>query len=369
MSSSERSTSTSYTGAGVDTDREEAGLARLIRQIATTWPPSGVVGGVELPIGYFANVVNLGPFGLAITADGVGTKLVVAQLLGRYDTLGIDCVAMNVNDLLCVGATPLTMVDYIAVDDADPVLLEELAKGLCEGARQANISIPGGEIAQLRDLLKGYGDRPAFDLAGMAVGLVPLDRIVIGRDLQPGDVVIGLESNGIHSNGVTLARKVLFEQHGLAPDARLPGLRGTVGEELLRPTHIYVPEVVDVLRQVQDVRALIHLTSDGFFNLTRVDRDVGYVIDALPPEPPIFSLIRQYGDVSYAEMFRVYNMGVGFCIVVPPAAVDRVFSVMRAHGRAAFRIGHVVADTQRRVSIVPHRLTGSGREKRFAEGA
>src|SRR5205823_3090496 len=126
---------------------------------------------------------------------------------------------------------------------------------------------------------------------------------------------------------------------------------------------------VDVLQQVPDVKALIHITSDGFFNLTRVHNDVGYIIDELPPEPPIFSLIRKYGDVSYAEMFRVYNMGVGFCIVVPPSAVDRVLSIMRTHRRKAFRMGHVVADKQRRVSIVPHRLTGTGHEKRFAEGA
>jgi len=366
MTSDERSGITSYDQAGVDTEREEAGLARVVGRITKTWPTTGV-GKVELPVGYFANVIDIGGTGLAVTADGVGTKLVVAQMLGRYDTLGIDCVAMNVNDLLCVGATPLSMVDYIAVDEPDPALLDDLAKGLCEGAERANISIPGGEIAQLRDILKGHGTKPAFDLAGMAVGLVPLDRIVIGRDLREGDVLIGLESNGIHSNGVTLARKVLLETCGYGVNERLPGLTSTLGEELLRPTHIYVREIVELLGRVRDVRALIHITSDGLFNLTRVHADVGYVIEQVPPEPPIFSLIRERGDVSYAEMFRVYNMGVGFCVVVPPGEVDSVFSIMRAHHRKAFRMGYVVADAQRRVSIVPHKLTGSGHEKRFAE--
>jgi phosphoribosylformylglycinamidine cyclo-ligase len=367
MSATRRPGATSYDEAGVDTEREEAGLARLVRRVEATWPRSGL-GRVALPIGYFANVIDIGGTGLAITADGVGTKLVVAQMLGRYDTLGIDCVAMNVNDLLCVGATPLSMVDYIAVDEPDPTLLDDLAKGLCEGAKRANISIPGGEIAQLRDLLKGWGTKPAFDIAGMAVGLVPLDRIVIGRELREGDVLIGLESNGIHSNGITLARKVLFERCGYGVDDRPPGLASTLGEELLRPTHIYVPEIVELLQRVRDVRALIHITSDGLFNLTRVDADVGYVIEQLPPEPPIFSLIRREGGISWAEMFRVYNMGVGFCVVVPPADVDAVLSIMRAHDRKAFRMGHVVADAERRVTVLPHELVGRSREKRFVQG-
>src|SRR5213593_3989503 len=173
----------SYDAAGVDTEREEAGLARLVRRIEETWPRTGV-GTVALPVGYFANVIDIGGTGLAITADGVGTKLVVAQMLGRYDTLGIDCVAMNVNDLLCVGARPLSMVDYIAIDRADAAILDGIAIGLTVGARQAGVSISGGEISQLPDMVRG------FDLVGTAVGIVPLDHILVGQDLRPGDRVI-----------------------------------------------------------------------------------------------------------------------------------------------------------------------------------
>jgi phosphoribosylformylglycinamidine cyclo-ligase len=192
-----------YKAAGVDIGEADAGLRNIVKRITATWPKSGF-GAVKLPIGYFANVVDIGGIGLAISTDGVGSKAIVAQMVGRYDTIGIDCVAMNVNDLLCVGARPVSMVDCIAIDRADAAVLDGIAIGLTEGARQAGVSICGGEIAQLPDMVRG------FDLVGTAVGTVPLDRIMIGRDLEPGDAVIGVASSGIHSNGFTLARRVLF---------------------------------------------------------------------------------------------------------------------------------------------------------------
>ena len=186
---------------------------------------------MQLPIGYFANVVDIGGIGLAMCTDGVGSKAIVAQMMGKYDTIGIDCVAMNVNDLLCVGARPVSMVDYIAVERADAAVLDGIAVGLAEGARQAGISISGGEIAQLRDVVRG------FDLVGTAVGTVPLDRIIVGRDIAPGDRVIGIASSGIHSNGFSLARRVFFEQaqalgRPCLPRARLPARRGTAAADL-----------------------------------------------------------------------------------------------------------------------------------------
>src|SRR5579871_1801870 len=176
-----------YREAGVDIAAAEAGLEKIIATITGTWPKPGEFGAPALGIGYFANVIDIGGgTGLAICTDGVGTKSVIADMLNKYDTIGIDCVAMNVNDLICVGARPLSMVDYIAVGRADATMLGAIAAGLAEGARQAGISISGGEIAQLRDVVTG------FDLVGMAVGLVPLDRILLGRDLEPGDQVIGI---------------------------------------------------------------------------------------------------------------------------------------------------------------------------------
>src|SRR6201996_6556413 len=196
-----------YRAAGVDIAAADKGLAKIVATIKGTWPAAGEVGAVALDIGYFANVIDIGGgMGLALSTDGVGSKSIIADMVKKYDTIGIDCVAMNVNDVICVGARPLSMVDYIAVGSAQAEMLGALAVGLAEGARQAGISISGGEIAQLKDIVSG------FDLVGMAVGLVPLDRIILGRDLMPGDAVIGIASSGIHSNGLSLARRGFFER-------------------------------------------------------------------------------------------------------------------------------------------------------------
>jgi phosphoribosylformylglycinamidine cyclo-ligase len=356
----------SYVSVGVDTEREETGLQRLVAHIQGTWPQERGLGHVELPAKFFANVIDLGiaNTGLAITADGVGSKVLIAQMLEKYDTIGIDCIAMNVNDLICVGAKPLSLVDYIAIQNADPEMLEGIAIGLAEGARQAGISIPGGEIAQLHDIINGYRDGLGFDLAGMAVGTVPLDRIIIGENIEPGDIIVGIESNGIHSNGLTLARRALFEQGSYSVASVLPEFGHPLGEELLRPTHIYVPEIVEILEASIGVKALIHITSDGFLNLTRVKSPTGYVIEELPDPPPIFSLIQQAGDVDLAGMFEVFNMGIGFCVIAAPADVDRVRTIIEAHHKRTFCIGRAVHDPKQHVRILPRRLVGLG--KRFA---
>ncbi len=360
MTSSLPDRSVTYRTAGVDTEREESALARLTQLVQHTWPTGGGLGSVKLPLGYFANVIDLGHIGLAITTDGVGTKVLIAQMLEKYDTIGIDCVAMNVNDLLCVGATPLSMVDYIALQEMRPAMVEEIARGLCTGAAIANIALVGGEIAQLRDIVKGYQEGQGFDLAGTAIGTVPLDGILVGQDIQAGDVVVGIESNGIHSNGLTLARHVFFERHHFPLDAAFPELDRPLGEELLRPTHIYVPEVLDLLRQGLPIKALIHITSDGLLNLTRVAAEVGYIIEDLPAAPPIFSLIQTLGDVTDAEMYRVYNMGIGFCLIVQAEATEQVISVVRAHGKQAYKLGYAVRDARRRVYLKPKGLVGEG---------
>ena len=251
------------------------------------------------------------------------------------------------------------MVDYIAIEKADPEMLGAIAVGLADGAKQAGISICGGEIAQLKDVVRG------FDLVGMAVGLVPLDHIITGRDVEPGDVVIGLKSNGIHSNGFTLARQVLFERAGLSIHDVLPELGIPLGEEFLRPTSIYVSEILDIIRQVPTVKALINITGDGLLNLPRVAASVGFQIDDLPPMPPIFRLIAQYGAVASPEMFEVFNMGVGFCVVVSAKEADSVLAILRRHGRRAQRIGRVIDDAGKGVYLPRERLAGHG--KRFRD--
>src|SRR3984893_18267682 len=199
-----------YKTAGVDTDATQFGLRRIVERIKETWPAPGGLGAVKLDIGYFANVIDIGGVGLAICTDGVGSKSIIAQMMRRYDTVGIDCVAMNVNDVLCVGAAPVSMVDYIAVSAMDPGVLGEIAKGLHDGARLGGRCIPGGEIAQIRQLLRESTDRSySFVLVGTCVGTVRPQRLIVGQNIEPGDLVIGIESSGIHSNGFTLARKAL----------------------------------------------------------------------------------------------------------------------------------------------------------------
>lgn len=358
---------TTYQSAGVDTDLADAALKRLVQQVRQTWPTGGGFGSVQLDVGYFANVIDLGAIGLAIAADGIGTKAIIAQMMQRYDTVGIDCVAMNVNDLICVGARPLSMVDYLALQEPHPDMLEAIGKGLRDGAQQAGISIAGGEVAQLRDIIKGYREGFGFDLAATAVGTVPLDKIIIGQDIRAGDVLIGIASNGIHSNGLTLARRVFFERHQHSVVSSLPPLDCTLGEELLKPTHIYVKEVLAMFEQDVPLKALMHITGDGFLNLARVAAEVGYVIEDLPAVPAIFALLQELGNISDAEMFRVYNMGIGFCVVVPPEAADRVTAIVQSHGKPAYRIGHAVADPERRVTIKPKGLIG--KHKTFVKEA
>jgi phosphoribosylformylglycinamidine cyclo-ligase len=353
---------TTYRSIGIDTQTEELGLKLLTEHIKKTWPGQGF-GDVKLDIGRFANVIDLGGgVGLAISADGVGSKVIIAQTMEKYDTVGIDCVAMNVNDILCVGARPLSMVDYIAIEKADPHVLAEIAKGLAEGARRASISIPGGEIAQLPDLLRTHKPGLAFDLAGMAVGTVPIDKILVGKDVRPGDVIVGIASNGIHSNGVTMARRIL-DVAGLTVHSSPPALGCSLGEELLKPTHIYVREAVELLEQEVPVRAFVHVTSDGFLNLPRVEApDVGFVVDRLLPVPAIFSVIQEHGSVADEEMFVVYNMGTGFCVIVAPAGADQVIATVKKHGKQAAVIGHVVRDRERAVYIKEKGLKGVAKE-------
>jgi phosphoribosylformylglycinamidine cyclo-ligase len=346
-----------YQAAGVDTASAQIGLQRIIERIKATWPAPNALGAVKLDIGYFANVIDIGGIGLAICTDGVGSKSIIAQMMRRYDTIGIDCVAMNVNDVLCVGARPISLVDYIGVEEADADLLGDIAIGLAAGAKQAGISISGGEISPLKDVIRG------FDLVGTAIGIVPLDRIITGRNLVPGDVVIGLESSGIHSNGLTLARFVFFKQAGLAADQVLPELGIPLGEELLRPTLIYVSEILDIIEQVPTVKALINVTGDGLLNLPRVEATVGFEIDNMPPTPPIFRLIQTRGGVSSAEMYQVYNMGVGFCVLVAEKDCDATLAILQRHGRRAQVIGRVIEDDSKGVYLPRQRLIGHG--KRF----
>lgn len=353
-----------YAAAGVRESGEV--LGGLLGWVNRTLAFRQKIGAAQVGIGHYATVLDLGSgMGLAISTDGVGSKILVAQMLSRYDTIGIDCVAMNVNDVLSVGAEPVAMVDYLAVQVADPKVLEAIGRGLYEGARRAGITIPGGELAQLPEMLVGHGEGTGMDLVGTAVGLVPLSgtgasgsRLILGREIEPGDAIVGLASTGIHSNGLTLARRVLLKETGWSIDRHVPEFGRTVGEELLLPTHIYVPEVMAILKAGLPVRGLAHITSGGLLNLSRLEAEVGYEIDWLPESQAVFAMIERLGGVPPEEMYRVFNMGVGFCVILPESAVGGAVRIAREHGMTAWRLGTTVADPERKVLLHPKGLVG-----------
>lgn len=361
----------SYQTTGV-LDNSQLGLNALLKWVnATAEFRSTGEGRRVVDVGFFASVVEItDTLGLALCTDGVGSKVLVAEMLRRYDTIGIDCVAMNVNDAICVGAEPISFLDYIAIERATPEILEQIAHGLYTGAELAGVSIVGGEISQIPEIIKGHEPGSGLDLVGMCAAIVPLDRIILGQHVAPGDVIVGVRSSGVHSNGLTLARKALFEVGGLTAEQSMAELGCTVGQELLRPTDIYVRPVMDLLKtQRVPVRALVHITSDGFLNLARIKAAVGFKLDTLPDPQPIFRLIQDLGRVPDPEMYRVFNMGIGFCLIVPDdfkvlRAVEETFA---AHRFDTHVIGKVVADERRRVSLPKQNLVGEGQEFRYGQ--
>ena len=333
-----------YAQAGVDVgaaDRAIRGLVDVLRTI-DTGRASRVV---PLP-GHYAAVLEVAPnLGIAVGTDGVGSKLIVAETSGRYDTVGIDCVAMNVNDVVCVGAEPIAVLDYLAVEQTDPEVFAAIARGLKAGAEQAGVEIPGGEVAVLPELIRGHPSPTGLDLTAACFGTVALDRVVTGAACAPGDALIGLPSSGLHSNGYTLARRVL-EPLGL--DARPPALGGaSVADALLEPTVIYVRGVLALLRSGLPVHGLAHITGGGLANLRRLSNAVGFAVEAPLPVPPVFDLIREHGGVSQAELYDVFNMGCGFVAVVAAAAADDAVALLDGHHPGTRRIGTVTDDPGR----------------------
>jgi phosphoribosylformylglycinamidine cyclo-ligase len=329
-------TGNAYARAGVDTGRAGSGVEALVSVLATI--DSGEPSRVVIPAGHYASVLRLDDqLGLAVATDGVGSKVIVAERLGRFQTIGVDCVAMNVNDLVCVGARPLALVDYVAVERSEAEMLRDVALGLKVGAELAGIEIPGGELAELPEVIRGHPSPRGFDLVGTCFGTVALDRIVTGSGARPGDAIVGIPSTGVHSNGLTLARSAL-------PDLEeRPGVLGgaSVGDVLLEATAVYVRAVLELLDSGCHVRGLAHITGDGLLNLLRLDAPVGFEVDAPLPVPAIFELVAERGGVAPAELYEVFNMGCGFCCVVPPGDADATVSLLGTRHPGAARIGRV----------------------------
>ena len=351
-----------YARAGVDTGQAGRGVAALVdvlRTIDTGRPSLAVMGS-----GHYANVLRIGErSGLALSTDGVGTKLIVAEALGRFDTVGIDCIAMNVNDVVCVGADPIAVLDYVAVEEVRDDVLEALGRGLKAGAEDAGVEIPGGELAVVPELIRGHPSPSGLDLVGMCVGLVDLDAVVTGARVQPGDAVVGLPSSGVHSNGLTLARHALGDL-----DERPAELGGaSAGETLLEPTVIYVRAARELMRSGVDVRGLAHITGDGLLNLLRLEAAVGYRIDSPLPVPPVFDLIAARAGTPAAELYEVFNMGCGFCCVVPAEHADEAVALAGERHPGTAVIGEVT-DRAGLVELPAQGLTGRTGEGFAATG-
>lgn len=330
-----------YRDAGVDIDGASLAV-RKIRELAQMTYSSQVISG----IGGFSGLFDLGALNfrnpvLAAGADGVGTKVKIAQELGKHDTVGIDLVAMNVDDVVTCGAKPLFFLDYIAVGKLQDDVIADLVKGIALGCRQAGCVLLGGETAQMPGI---YGE-DEYDLAGFCVGIVEKDRIIDGRTIVPGDVLVGLASSGLHSNGFTLARKVLLDEARLRLDQYIPELGRTLGEELLEPTKIYAPAVLQVAASYR-VKGVAHITGGGIVdNVPRVlPPGRKFKIDFGWDVPPIFSMIQKLGHISRDEMFRVFNMGVGMVLVLSQEEVDGAVSLLKDLGCKAFPIGEICSE-------------------------
>ncbi len=331
-----------YESAGVSISAGEEAVERIKNKVRSTFRPE-VIGD----IGGFGGLFNFdasrykSPV-LVSSTDGVGTKALVAQAVGEFETIGIDLVAMCVDDLVCQGAEPLFFLDYIAVGRLDPDHIEQLVEGVAEGCRQAGCALIGGEMAEH----PGAMEPGEFDLVGFAVGVVERDRIITGQHVQPGDVLIGLPSPNLRSNGYSLARRVLLEVgHRQLDQPAYSGAAHTLGEELLRPSTIYAPAILALQREV-DVRAVAHITGGGIpGNLNRVlpPRADAVVERRTWESPRIFSEIQRLGEISDDEMAKVFNLGLGMIAVVPANEAHRAIDILRRHGHlGASEVGEIV---------------------------
>ena len=300
-----------YSEAGVDIDASERATEALIAQIKGV-NRKGDGESIKLDNG-FAGLVKLGDGALAMCTDGVGSKLLLAEEMDSIHTVGIDCVAMNTNDLICVGAEPLSFVDYVALEKPDEELMAKIGMGLAEGCKQSNCTLSGGETAILPELVHG------FDIAGTSVGYVKQNKIIDGTKIAEGNTLIGLESSGPHSNGYTLIRK-LFDG-----DKEL-------GKKLVEPTRIYVKEVMELINQV-NVNGIAHITGGGLDNISRINDNFQYVIDNPLPVPSVFDWLQEKGNIETKEMYRTFNMGMGMIIIIDRADAEKSVSILGKHAQ------------------------------------
>jgi phosphoribosylformylglycinamidine cyclo-ligase len=329
-----------YKSAGVDIEAGYEAVERMKKHVERT-KRLGVMGALgsfggmfDLSVHHFKEPV------LISGTDGVGTKLKIAFLMDKHDTIGIDCVAMCVNDIIVQGARPLFFLDYLACGKNDPAKMEQIVKGIADGCEQAGCALIGGETAEM----PGMYAAGEYDLAGFAVGACEKSDLITGSGVKPGDVLIGLPSSGIHSNGYSLARKIFFEDHQLTVDSHIDGLKGTLGEALMKPTRIYVKQIRSIQKR-GTIKAMAHITGGGFIeNIPRaLPSGCGAEITEGTWEvPAIFELLKEYGQLDRKEMYNVFNMGIGLVLIVAATDAQAVLNDLEQAGEKAFKIGQVI---------------------------
>ena len=302
-----------YAKAGVNIDQKSSAIASLVKEL--NYKRTGRGNQVKMK-NLFASLIDFGDDYLTLATDGVGTKLLIAEELGIWDTIGIDCIAMNVNDTICVGAEPMSFVDYIAIDKPNGEITEQVGIGLQKGAELSNMEIVGGEIAVLPEIVNG------LDLSGTCLGYVKKDDIITGATCEEGDLIVSLRSSGIHSNGLTLARKVV-EANEISWTDKVAGLSKSIGEELLTPTEIYVKQVLEITSN-HTVHGLVDITGGGLRNILRMREGLQYVIDNPIKPDPVFTKIQELGGISDTEIYQTLNMSMGFDIIAPADAAEEI---------------------------------------------
>ena len=335
------SRSDSYAAAGVDVTAGYESVNLIMRMVGSNIIP-GVIGGRGGFGGLFApNVSGMKEPVLVSGTDGVGTKLKIAFLMDKHDTVGIDCVAMCVNDIVCAGASPMFFLDYIACGKNYPEKIAQIVSGIAEGCRQSECALVGGETAEM----PGFYPVDEYDLAGFSVGIVDKEKILDSANVKPGDVLIGLASNGVHSNGFSLVRKV-FDIENADLKSYNEKLGCSLGEELLKPTRIYVKAVKNLLSAGIEIKSISHITGGGFYeNVPRMLPDgitAQIRLDSYPV-PPIFSMLQEAGNIPAHDMYNTFNMGIGMIMAVAPENVDAALSSLAETGERAYVVGQCVA--------------------------
>ena len=329
-----------YKDAGVDTKEGERAVSLMKDHVKRTFNENVLTGLGSFGSLFQIDVASMTQPVLVSGTDGVGTKLKIAFLMDKHDTVGIDCVAMCVNDVLCQGAKPLFFLDYIATGKVKAEKISDIVKGIAEGCRQSGSALVGGETAEMPD----FYSEGEYDMAGFSVGMVDKDKIITGEKIREGNVIIGIASSGIHSNGYSLVRKVFFEKMGMKVDDYVEELGMTLGEALLTPTKIYASACSAVLPKY-DVKGIIHITGGGFFeNIPRIlpEGTAAKIQIGTWEVPPIFPYIKKCGNIDKIEMFSTYNMGVGMMMIVEEKDANSIVKALREAGETADIIGQIV---------------------------